>query len=335
MSSDSTALGDRMKGYEAAARHELPRRTYTICRVDGRAFHSYLRQAEKPFDQIFMNQMDHVASALCEEMMGAAFAYAHSDEISVLLTDFGSVHAEPWFGGTVQKMASIAAATATAVLNRDRYSDYARFSLATFDARVFTIPDPVEVANYFVWRQRDCVRNSVAMAAQAHFSHKRLHGLNGGQMQELLWSEKGINWNDYPDGAKRGRVCQRLTAPESVAYTDKRTQVEHTVEAVRSHWESSAAPHFKAEAGSFLADAIPAMPSLQSADLPVGVLQPRVTHFPRQRKPPFAVRNGFLAQVPEAGSEGSGTGSVVSVGSGTGSGTTVQLTGTTACFPSP
>src|SRR5258708_3734236 len=129
MSSDSTELGDRMKGYEEPSRFTLPRRTYTICRVDGRAFHSYLRQAEKPFDQIFMNQMDHVASVLCEEMMGAAFAYAHSDEISVLLTDFGSVHAEPWFGGTVQKMASIAAATATAVLNRDRFTDYSQFRL--------------------------------------------------------------------------------------------------------------------------------------------------------------------------------------------------------------
>lgn len=257
-----------MKGYEAAARFTLPRRTYTIVRVDGRAFHSYLRQAEKPFDLTFMNQMDHVASVLCEEMMGAAFAYAHSDEISVLLTDFGSVHAEPWFGGTVQKMASIAAATATAVLNRDRFTDYSQFRLATFDARVFTIPDPVEVANYFVWRQRDCVRNSVSMAAQAHFPHKRLHGLNGGAMQELLWSEKGVNWNDYPDGAKRGRICRRVTAPEVVTYTDKRTQEENTIEAIRSRWESSAAPHFKAEAGSWLASVIPPPPSLSVNNFP-------------------------------------------------------------------
>lgn len=266
MSSDSTALGDRMKGYEAAARFVLPRRTYTICRVDGRAFHSYLRHAEKPFDLIFMNQMDHVASVLCEEMMGAVFAYAHSDEISVLLTDFGSVHTEAWFGGTVQKMASIAAATATAALNRDRYADYSNFRLATFDARVFTIPDPVEVANYFIWRQRDCVRNSISMAAQAHFPHKRLQGLSSGQIQELLWQEKQVNWNDYPDGAKRGRICQRITAPEEVTYTDKRTQEEHTIEAVRSRWVSEAAPHFKAEAGSFLSDVIPPMPMLRKAE---------------------------------------------------------------------
>jgi tRNA(His) guanylyltransferase len=264
MSSDSTALGDRMKGYEAATRYVLPGRTYTIIRVDGRAFHSYLRHAERPFDAQFMSQMDAVAAALCQEISGSVLAYAHSDEVSVLVTDFGSVHTEPWFGGGVQKMASISAAVATATLNRLRYVDSAFMSLATFDGRAFTIPSAVEVANYFLWRQRDCVRNSVSMAAQAHFSHKRLHGLNGGQMQELLWSEKGVNWNDYPDGAKRGRICQRITAEEDVTYTDQRDNLQKTVSAMRSHWVSSAAPHFTAEPGSFLAEVIPSPPSLEA-----------------------------------------------------------------------
>ena len=246
------SLGDRMKLYEAVTRFTLPRRTYTIIRVDGRAFHSYLRDAEKPFDLVFMNQMDHVASELCAEMSGAVFSYTQSDEISVLLADFSSEHTEPWFGGNIQKMTSVAAATATAVLNRDRYTDYS--NLATFDARVFTIPDPVEVMNYFVWRQRDCVRNSISMAARAQFSHKQLLGKNGNQMQEMLWTEKGINWNDYPDGAKRGRVCVKETKPGEVTYADKYGQ--QAVEVVRSQWVTSPAEHFKAEPDSFLADRI-------------------------------------------------------------------------------
>jgi tRNA(His) guanylyltransferase len=269
MSSDNTALGDRMKGYEAAARYTLPRRTYTICRIDGRAFHSYLSHAERPFDRAFMAIMDQVAAALCAEMMGAVLAYAQSDEISVLLADFGSARTEAWFGGTVQKMASIAASTATAAFTFHAAPPAAAGALQvpharpTFDARVFTVPDPVEVANYFVWRQRDAVRNSVSMAAQAHFSHSRLHGLNGDRMQELLWQEKGVNWNDYPDGAKRGRVCRRVTAEADVTYTDKRTQEEATVTALRSQWQSEAAPRFTAEPGSFLAEVIPALPDLR------------------------------------------------------------------------
>jgi tRNA(His) 5'-end guanylyltransferase len=264
-----------MKEYEAATRLTLPRRTHTIVRADMRAAHSYLRLAKRPFDAAFMTAMDATAAALCAEMSGAAFAYVQSDEISVLLADFGSVHAQPWFGGVVQKMASIAASVATAEFNHlawqaDGYLDVPHYR-AVFDARVFTIPDPVEVANYFVWRQRDAVRNSVSMAAQAHFSHGRLHGLNGSQMQELLWQEKNVNWNDYPDGAKRGRVVTRVTAEEEVTYTDRRTQLEQTVPALRSRWVAEACPTFTAQPGSFLAGIIPPLPDLRGepTELPV------------------------------------------------------------------
>ena len=260
MSSDTTALGDRMKGYEATPRTLLPRRTHTILRVDGRSFHSYLRGATKPFDEEFMADMDAVAEALCQEIAGAVFAYTQSDEISVLITDFGSLGTEPWFGGVIAKQLSIAASLATAVLNERRPG-----RRALFDARVFTIADPVEVANYFLWRQRDAVRNSISMAAQAVFSHKRLHGVNSGGMQELLWAEKSINWNDYPAGCKRGRVTQRITGERPVEYVDKRNGETVRTTAVRSWWESNPAPHFTAEADGWLAGAIPVLPSLAAA----------------------------------------------------------------------
>jgi tRNA(His) 5'-end guanylyltransferase len=254
---DNSAIGDRMKRYEATTRTLLPRRTYTVLRVDGRAFHSYLRGATKPFDEPFMADMDAVAEALCAEIAGARFAYTQSDEISILATDFGSHNTEPWFGGVVAKQLSIAASLATAVLNERRPG-----SRALFDARVFTINDPVEVANYFLWRQRDAVRNSISMAAQAHFPHKRLHGVNGGGMQELLWSEAGVNWNDYPDGCKRGRVTVRRVGQRETSFTHKRTRELRTVVAMRSWWESSAAPQFTTEADGWLAEVVPPLPAL-------------------------------------------------------------------------
>lgn len=258
--SDSTTLGDRMKAHEAVTRTVLPRRTYTLLRVDGRAFHSYLRRAAKPFDEQFMADMDHVAEALCGEIAGAAFAYTQSDEVSVLYTDFASASTEPWFGGVVAKQVSIASSLATAVLN-ERWP-----GRALFDARVFTLADPVEVANYFLWRQRDAVRNSISMAAQARFSHRQLHGVNTRQMQELLWSEHGINWNDYPDGAKRGRVTVRQVGERPVEYVDKRTGETVSTVAMRSWWETSPAPHFTSEPGGWLADVVPALPGLSARE---------------------------------------------------------------------
>lgn len=257
---DKTALGDRIKAYEQPTRLLLPRRTFTIVRVDGRAFHRLLRHAERPYDFAVVGAMNAVAEALCAEISGAVFAFTQSDECSVLLTDFDAHGTQPWFGGVVQKIASIAASTATVAFNQ-AYS--ARDGApATFDARVFTIPDPVEVANYCLWRQRDCVRNSITMAAQAKFSHRQLHGVSTGQMQEMLWAEHGINWNNYPDGVKRGRVCVRHTAEEDITYVDRRTRQETTARAVRSRWGSEAAPHFTAEPGGWLAGIIPPPPSL-------------------------------------------------------------------------
>ena len=37
------SLGDRMKGYENAFRHYLPRRMPVIIRIDGKAFHTYTK----------------------------------------------------------------------------------------------------------------------------------------------------------------------------------------------------------------------------------------------------------------------------------------------------
>ncbi len=256
--SDSTSLGDRMKEYEAVHRAVLPRRTYSICRLDIRAAHTYLRGAQRPFDEEFMADMDAVAEAVCAEISGTVFAYTQSDEISLLVTDFAAIQTQPWFGGVAAKQISISAALATAVLNERRLG-----KRALFDSRVFTISDPVEVANYFLWRQRDAVRNSVSMAAQARFPHKRLHGLNGDQMQELLFSEAEINWNDYPDGCKRGRVTVRRTGERPVEYVDKRSGETVSTKAVRSWWETNPAPHFTTNPDGWLADTIPVMPSLR------------------------------------------------------------------------
>ncbi|WP_327004696.1 hypothetical protein OHA72_58355 [Dactylosporangium sp. NBC_01737] len=131
-----------------------------------------------------------------------------------------------------------------------------------FDARVFTIADPAEVAGYFIWRQRDAVRNSISMAARAVFPHRQLDGVHSGQAQEMLFAERGINWNDYPAGCKRGRVVVKASGERAVTFVHKRTGVQETVTALRSWWEVRAAPHFTANPDGFLAGTIPALPAM-------------------------------------------------------------------------
>jgi tRNA(His) 5'-end guanylyltransferase len=207
-------LGKRMKKqYEFRARTFLPRRTYTILRLDGKAFHTYTEGLERPWDPQLMQDLADTGVFLCEQIQGTNFAYLQSDEISLLLTDFSKPTTEAWFDGNVQKMVSVAASLATARFNALRPG-----KLAFFDCRAFTIPDYTEVVNYFIWRQRDAIRNSVSMAAQRWFSPQELHGKSSLEQQEMLFQEKGIDWNSYPVRFRRGTVVQRYPVTQKVSY---------------------------------------------------------------------------------------------------------------------
>lgn len=180
------ALGDRMKSqYEDRTRYLLPRRTYTVIRVDGRAFHTLLRGAEKPYDPHVQAKMVCVALQLFRQVSGAFAAYQQSDEVSVLAQDFAEHATESWFGGNVQKMASVAASVAaTAFQGTD-----GRFENVSFDARAFTIPDRVEVGNYLVWRQKDAIRNFILASGQARFGHKAIDGMSTTEIEGRFLDE--------------------------------------------------------------------------------------------------------------------------------------------------
>ncbi len=201
------SLGDRMKTYEGVTQTRLMRRTPVIIRLDGRAFHTFTRGLDKPFDDKLNRAMTFTMQTLCEEIQGAQMGYTQSDEISILLQDWATFTTDGWYDYKTQKMVSVAASIATAVFNTV-FKHPTKTPLALFDARVFNVPFE-EVTNAFIWRQQDATRNSINSLAQAHFSHKALQGLNVSQVQDKLMLEKGINWNDIETRFKRGTCAVR------------------------------------------------------------------------------------------------------------------------------
>jgi tRNA(His) guanylyltransferase len=206
-------LGTRMKTqYEVRTKYFVPRRTYTIIRMDGKAFHTFTRGMERPYDTKLIDTMNMTAIKLCEEIQGCVMAYTQSDEISLLLTDFTTITTDAWFDGNIQKMASVSASIATGYFNYylNQEAGPSQRNPAFFDSRVFTIPDPIEVENYFIWRQKDATRNSLSMLAQSLYSHKELQGKSQTDMHEMIYS-KGKNWDHLPAGFKRGRTFIKST----------------------------------------------------------------------------------------------------------------------------
>lgn len=202
------ALSVRMKEfYEKRARQYLPRRTHTIIRLDGKAFHTYTKGLNKPFDDGFIDDMDATAIYLCKNIQGVKCAYVQSDEITLLLTDFDRLETDAWFNGEVQKMTSISASLATAKFNQLRFKRTGNIEkLAMFDSRVFTIPAREEVINCFIWRYHDCIRNSVQTVAQSLYSHKELEHKNSKDLLKMC-NDKGVDWESLPNHYKYGRVA--------------------------------------------------------------------------------------------------------------------------------
>lgn len=244
---DRTTLGDRMKNnYENITRYYLTRRMPVIIRLDGRSFHTFTRGFKKPFDDILVKTMQDTMKYLCENIQGCVLGYTQSDEISLVLTDYAELTTDAWFGNNLQKMCSVSASMATLAFNKffsgrvqefmydccddlggqvipekkNEYDNAAKvyfnkFNAAMFDSRVFTIPKE-EVCNYLIWRQQDATRNSIQSVGQANFSQKELHGKSCNNIQDMLMTQKGINWNDYSTTLKRGSCCIKTVIQDPI-----------------------------------------------------------------------------------------------------------------------
>jgi tRNA(His) 5'-end guanylyltransferase len=250
-------LGDRMKDYESRFRFFLPKRSYTLLRLDGKAFHTYTKGLERPFDVSLINSMDNTAKFLCENIQGAKVAYVQSDEITILLEDFKNIRTESYFGGNIQKIASIAASMASAFFNKYMFSNNSskRESLAFFDCRCWSLSDPFEVENTFIWRQKDAIRNSIQLVAQSIFSSKQIFKKSQKDLLEMIEGSSSKNWESYPDGLKYGRVItkRRYTLQAS----DPKGNI---IETLRSAWFIEESPVFT-ENRQFLRDFIEPIPS--------------------------------------------------------------------------
>ena len=234
-------LGIRMKTYyEQIPKTKLMRRTPVAIRLDGKAFHTFTRGFEKPFDEVLGNAMRETMKYLCENIQGCVLGFQQSDEITLILVDYRKLNSDAWLDYEVQKMCSIAASMATMAFNKIFHQNFTQWKDkifdckdiehanelldayciaiekgAMFDARCFNIPKE-EVANLIYWRQLDASRNSIQMVGQAYFSHNELQHKSNSNIQDMLMEKHQINWNDYPTHLRRGSCCIKKLLNEYV-----------------------------------------------------------------------------------------------------------------------
>ena len=277
-------LGKRMKEfYEQVPKTRLVRRMPVAIRIDGKAFHSFTKGFERPFDDVLIKSMQETTKYLCENIQGCVLGYTQSDEITLILVDYKNLNSDAWFDYEVQKMCSISASMATMAFNRffadncrewfngvpfedlekagevvDRlFNSYTNAFAkgAMFDSRCFNIPKE-EVTNLIYWCQLDATRNSIQMVGQANFSHKELHGKSCNMIQDMLMTQKGINWNDFATHKKRGSCVIKRNETTTYATHDAEGNVT-TGHSERPHWViDTEIPIFRGEDRKYIDDLI-------------------------------------------------------------------------------
>jgi len=262
-------IGDRMKDrYENRSKQFLTRRVPTIIRLDGKAFHTYTKGLDKPFDEGLIEDMQETTKFLCENIQGCKLGYTQSDEITLVLTDYDKLTSDAWFDYNVQKMTSISAAMATAKFNDLRrirlrtpqiMDEIGQFNfnilqlkkLAFFDSRVFQIPEKEEVVNSLIWRQQDAERNSIQMLAQSLYSHSELHGKNTSLLQDMCF-EKGQNWNNLDFSKKRGSLVVKNRYVNDDLWPQPAELPEREDLKIRTKWEVTETPIFSKSRNTIL-----------------------------------------------------------------------------------
>ena len=197
MNNNTLSLGDRMKAYENAIDFKLNPCMQYVIRLDGKGFSKMVKKwkCKKPFDERFNKAINYASKKLFNIIPNVEAIWHGSDEISIW---FKCPNVEDmYFEGRIQKLVSLTSSQASVYFNKklqELFEDN-EMLFGIFDSRIMQFPNEMEVSNYFIFRQRDHVRNSISGYGQYYFSHKELLKKNSNEKLEMLLS-KGIDYEN-------------------------------------------------------------------------------------------------------------------------------------------
>ena len=223
------SLGDRMKSYEMVhTQTSLVPGIPVYVRIDGRAFHTFTRGLQKPFDPDFAWTMKEVTKHL-HDKTNAFISYVQSDEISLCYLEPSKMPFETRLFKLESVLAGMASAAFCVYGSKTKLKDRIEKMIPHFDCRVCQMPLE-EIPNMLLFRERDCLKNAITIVVLEHFSNKQIHKKNGDEKITMLKSI-GIDFNrdideDFRYGAWFRRVVfQKELDAETLAKIPEKQRV--------------------------------------------------------------------------------------------------------------
>ena len=181
------ALGDRMKEFESVhTQTSLVPGIPVYVRIDGRAFHTFTRGLQKPFDPDFAWTMKETTKHL-HDKTNAFISYVQSDEISLCYLEPSKMPFETRLFKLESVLAGMTSAAFCVYGSKTMLKDRIEKFIPHFDCRVCQMPLE-EIPNMLLFRERDCFKNAITLVALEHFSNKQIHKKSGDEKIEMLAS---------------------------------------------------------------------------------------------------------------------------------------------------
>jgi tRNA(His) 5'-end guanylyltransferase len=193
-------FGNRMKKYESITTDLSLIPGLPVCvRLDGKAFHTFTKYLDKPYDIHFSESMIETTKYLVEKT-NAIIGYTQSDEISLIYLPKENEEIN-FFNGKISKLLSVLSSMCTAKFNS--IFETVEPNFAIFDCRVWNVPSIIEAVNVLAWREFDARKNSISSACFTYYSDKECINKNSQEKIEML-KKKNVDWNTYPEFFKTG-----------------------------------------------------------------------------------------------------------------------------------
>ena len=204
------SLGDRMKSYEMVhTQISLVPGIPVYVRIDGRAFHTFTRGLQKPFDPDFAWTMKEVTKHL-HDKTNAFISYVQSDEISLCYLEPSKMPFETRLFKLESVLAGMASAAFCVYGSKTKLKDRIEKMIPHFDCRVCQMPLK-EIPNMLLFRERDCLKNAITLVALEHFSNKQIHKKNSDEKIEMLLKEAGVDFaKDIDEDFRVGSWFRRV-----------------------------------------------------------------------------------------------------------------------------
>jgi tRNA(His) guanylyltransferase len=222
-------LKDRVDQHIRACTQYMTAKLPVIITINGRGFTKLTTLLDKPYSATFAKALCATLSHLVKEIDGAVFGYSFDDELVIVSRNDQAPETQPWYNNDTQKLASVASSIATLHFNDIVRADDISIIEPTFYSKVFAVPNIVEAANVLICKQQKAMQSSVYYACVAGLLksysidkiNKMLEDVSTEDRIELLSSECGIDYNDYPSIFRRGAAWYRK--PKMIEYDGVKT----------------------------------------------------------------------------------------------------------------